>query len=274
MDLHDCEFGRRMRERLERGELELHPLPDIARRVLFAAGDVSSSAASLAKLVQQDPALASAVLRRANAAGLGAAAPATSVQHAIARLGTRRLSETAVALAMREGPFKGAFCQATLRRLWLRALASGLFAKELARTQRGNVERAFVAGLLWRVGEALALGGLVDEFGAAALPDEEATAELAASLGEAFTSAAVQSWRLPEALAAVIDTAREPGPEFADDRHIARLAHSLAMHPPEEPDAEKLHADADAVALGVYPEDLDAIWALAPKIREELESLG
>jgi len=263
-----------MRERLQNSEVELHPLPDVAQRVLFAAGDGSSSAASLAKLVQQDPALAAAVLRRANAAGFGAAAPATSVQHAIARLGTRRLSETAVALALREGPFKGSFCRSTLRKLWLRALVSGLFAKELTRQRHGNVERAFVTGLLWRVGEALALGGLVEEFGEATLPGEEATAELAVGLGEDFTSAAVKCWSLPEALAVTIDTHREPGPEFADDRHIARLACSLAMHPADEESAEKLHADADAVSLGIYPEDLDAVWALAPKLREELESIG
>ena len=54
---------------------------------------------------------------------------------------------------MQSGVFRVPGYEPVLNQLWRHALASGAFAKEIARVRRLNVESAFLCGLLHSVGK-------------------------------------------------------------------------------------------------------------------------
>ena len=262
------ELEEELRKRLAEGSLDLVPLPGVAQRVLSIANDDGQGAVELAKLVQQDAALAASVLRRANSAGEAGATRIASVQQAIARLGSRKVAETAIATSLRQGVLGASRYPDLMQRMWRHSLASGLFAKEIARSLRTNVELAFLAGLLWRIGEALALVAVSDEPEWSSA-DASVVAGAAEHLGEELAGLAARRWNLPEAIASAIDPAAPEG----RTRRLARLARRLAENATEEIGIENEQGHADAVALNLYPEDLESIGSRADAILEECEAI-
>ena len=79
--------------RLARDDLELPLRPRVAAAILPMAADDACDAAALARLVQQDQALAAHVMRIANSSAYRTRVPMVSLQQAIARLGMRSIRE-------------------------------------------------------------------------------------------------------------------------------------------------------------------------------------
>ncbi|MEM7409189.1 MAG: HDOD domain-containing protein [Myxococcota bacterium] len=261
----------RLRERLEKGDLELPPLPDIAQRAMAMARDESTSAADLAELMNRDAALASALLRRANSVALGAATRVASAHQAVARLGMREASEIAVAVSLRAGLFQGQVYPTLANRIWRQSLASGLFAKEVMRSMGRDIEIAFLCGLLADVGQPMVLNELGATTRAYERPDEETAASLARALGPQFAATAVRSWALP---GVVIESIMRRDEEPSEESRVASLGQRLAEIV-VDPEAEiaDFEADPDAVALCLEPQEIARVIAQADRIREETEGM-
>lgn len=78
----------------------LRPFSEVARRVLQHVADPSFDLASLQGIMEQDPALATKVLRLANSAAFRPREPCASIRQAIMVLGSRTLGEVAMSLSM------------------------------------------------------------------------------------------------------------------------------------------------------------------------------
>ncbi|MFQ5768231.1 MAG: HDOD domain-containing protein [Acidobacteriota bacterium] len=143
---------------LMEGTLELPVLPAAATQILALTSDESVDAARLARLVQGDQTLASHVLRVANSAAFAPSSTIVSLQHAVTRLGIRTLGEIALSASVRSRLFRAPGFEGQVAELWRLALTSGVYAKEIARMRRQNVEIAFMCGLLHDVGSPLVLG--------------------------------------------------------------------------------------------------------------------
>ncbi len=151
-----------LKARLEKCNLDLPILPHVASQVLGMTADERSDAARLAALIHSDQALASHVLRIANSAALGGNSTIVSLQHAVARLGLELLAGVALAVSVRSGVYRIPGFEEETRSLWRHALASGLYAKEIARRRRHNVETAFLCGLLHEIGKPVVLKAAVE----------------------------------------------------------------------------------------------------------------
>jgi HD-like signal output (HDOD) protein len=194
-----------MRVAAAANELELPPLPQIALEVQRLA---DGNASALAQLIQRDMALAGQVMRVANSALFARATPAVSLRQAIARLGIEEIRKVAFTFAVRGQFLNTATLRKEMTKLWQEALLVALFAQEIARCKRRNVETTYLCGLMHRIGHAVILWRLGrnagPDFDAKALSHfvEGFEAQVGAQLAE--------GWQLPDPVASVIRYWRTP----------------------------------------------------------------
>src|ERR1043165_2295655 len=146
------------------GSLDLPPPPQIASEVMrLTRGDAvngtagDTSAAELAQLIQRDVALAGQVMRVSNSALYARRTPVVTLPQAIAWLGIREIRNIAFAVAVQGQVFNSAYFNQAMNELWRESVITALFAQEIARLKRRNVESAYLCGLLHRVGMAVIL---------------------------------------------------------------------------------------------------------------------
>ena len=149
-------------DRINQDELKLPLLPLVATEVLNLTSDPDADMAKLAALIQQDQAIASQVLKISNSAAYAPRTPIVSMQQAVAWLGMKMLGELALAVSIENGIFQVKGYEPEITTLWRHALASGLYAKEIARLERQNVEDAFLCGLLHTIGKPIVLQAVLD----------------------------------------------------------------------------------------------------------------
>lgn len=144
-------------QKIKTGEIELPLLPQAASRVMALASDPKADAAKLSALIHQDQALAAHVLKIANSPAYMPRSPVVSLQHAVAMLGITLLSEIAFTASLKVGAFQIPGYENEVKQLWRHSLATGAFAKEVARVKRMNVESAYLCGLLHEIGKPVVL---------------------------------------------------------------------------------------------------------------------
>lgn len=143
----------------------LPPLPHVTLQVIRLVDDPKASTRDFERVIAQDAALASKVLRMANSPYYGGNGKITSISRAIAMLGLNAIRTIVMSLSFH------AMVHARQRRsrfnrqeYWRHSLATGIAGKVIARLKRLKWdEEIFLAGLLHDIGKMLA-----DQF----LPDD------------------------------------------------------------------------------------------------------
>lgn len=159
-DVSHSVFDAQVAELLKSDGLIIPPYPGVAMRVRQLVDRGTYALGDLARLVAEDQALASAVLRAANAAARRGVQAVTTLKDAIVRLGGEELARIALASSLHtisagEGPL------ATVRRLaWRRGLASGVTCRHLASARGLPPEEAFVCGLLHDFGRLVVVAAV------------------------------------------------------------------------------------------------------------------
>jgi len=257
------------------GSVELPALPRVAHEVMMAAQDPDRGALEVARLVERDPLLCARVLRSANSALFGARVEIVSARQAVARIGMNDVAALAMTAAVHGALLEGGTYGVALGGWWRTSLATALFAKEIARTRRQAVDSAFLCGLLRRVGAAVVLR-VLGRNGIEIDPRE-----LDKIVGAFETEAGLlicDAWQLSAPVRAAIAHACDDGepPEHATTVHTVRLATELAASLLEQrPDAAlRLSAAPSAVALNLYPEDLQELVARGNTIASAVEELS
>lgn len=259
---------------LAEGQVELPALPRVAYEVSAAARDPNRGAADISRLLERDPTLCARVLRVANSAVFGTQAQVLSVRQAVARVGATEVATLAMTAAVQTALLDRGPHQAWLDRWWRRAFATALAAKEVARARKRAVDSAFLCGLLHRVGAPVVLRTLARR--GPSLPDDALDRLVAAFELEAGRLLCA-AWNLSAPVRAAVELAArddEPG-EFAEQVHTVRLAVELVVRLAEkhDEDASALHGHPSAVALNLYPEDLDRVGGLMPAIGKAAEGM-
>lgn len=136
--------------------IELPTYPGVALELQRLISSGNYGLGELARLVESDQALATAVLRTANSAFYGGAAPLTTLPQAISRVGANSLNNIAIAGTLGvQGSMEGPLL--SLRKdSWRRSLISALLCQQLAPRRRLDPGEAFLAGLLHDFGETIA----------------------------------------------------------------------------------------------------------------------
>ncbi|MCP5055581.1 MAG: HDOD domain-containing protein [bacterium] len=269
---------RELERRYDAGKIELPLLPEIAQQVMETASNPLTASADLATLVHSDQGLAAEILKDANSAMQAGRVAIVSLQQAISRLGIQRVVELAVAASVRDGVFSVPGFQQELRGLWRRSLGTGLFAKEVARALREDVEAAFLSGLLRNVGTALLIRALarICRVNEPNMRPEEFL-ELDAAFRVRLGLDAAESWGLPEHVRDAItfdgSVPPETGTTHAKLVLLAERLFDLIDADDENASKEEaLRDDPILDVLGIYPEDLDALLEVGNTVREMLET--
>ena len=268
--------------------MELPPPPQVVAEVMRltrgeAAGADSSDAGTteLAKLIQRDVALAGQVMRVANSALYARRSPVVTLPQAIAWLGMREIRNIAFAVALKGQVFTSTYFRAEMTDLWRESVITALFAQEIARLKRRNVESAYLCGLLHRAGMAVILhnvGAAVIKNGLA--PVAQHVIEIAARHEARVGTHLSIAWSLPPAVAAAI--AHWSNPPAAEMSRTEVMEVALARQISDElrtpgvggelPDSMLGPVSKWMDELSIYPDELFAIMAQRAAIYATAES--
>jgi HD-like signal output (HDOD) protein len=268
--------------------LELPPPPQVVSEVMRltrgeAAGSDAPDASTtdLAQLIQRDVALAGQVMRVANSALYARRSPVVTLPQAIAWLGMREIRNIAFAVALKGQVFASAYFRVEMTDLWRESVITALFAQEIARLKRRNVESAYLCGLLHRAGMAVILHNV----GASVVkhrltPGSEQVMQLAARHEARVGTHLSIAWSLPPAVAAAI--AHWSDPPAAEMSRTEVMEVALARQISDElrtpgiggelPDSMLGPVSMWMDELSIYPDELFSIMAQRAAIYATAES--
>lgn len=245
----------RIRARVESGEFQLPPMPELAIRLQERLADEDTDTRAVAELIRTEPALTASLLRTANSALFGGLRPITDLNQAIARLGLRRVGALVTTMLLR-GQFKATsdFSEAMLKVLWDHAVTSAAASRQLAEREGLDPEEAFLGGLLHGIGRLMVLKGLDEVL--TENPDLQVTRPVMDELIEIMQFPmgyrTLKAWNLSET---ICDAAKSLDPEFDDEtnsmvnvvRAADTIARKMGLHP--KPDVEMNLLDQPPIEL-------------------------
>ncbi|HEX3695763.1 MAG TPA: HDOD domain-containing protein [Polyangia bacterium] len=265
-------------DRLAAGSFEVPMLPQVASQVSILASSADADAPRLSALIHRDAVLAGHVLRIANSPAYMPRMPIVSLQQAVARLGLQVVAEIAFAASVQSGVFRVPGYESVLKQLWRHSLASGAFAKEIARARRFNVESAFLCGLLHAVGRPAMLQLTTDAAKALRLTLTPARVFTLLDDGHQEVGALVAAkWELPKPVCAAIthyqDYRRAAG--FEHDAMVTFLADRLATHLTVAGafDETSVRDHAVFADLNLYPDDVNALLAKKESVARTVDAM-
>ncbi len=147
-------FLERLREDLERHQIEIPTLPDVSVQALFITQDESSSIVDLVNLISRDTALASRLVRHANSPAYRGLTRCATIRSAVTRLGMERARQTIIALSMKEVFQSGnEMIRVRMEELWNHSLEVAIISYLLARRHPHlDPDTALLAGLVHDIG--------------------------------------------------------------------------------------------------------------------------
>ncbi|WP_062485257.1 HDOD domain-containing protein [Candidatus Nitrospira inopinata] len=265
--------------KVESGALELPLLPQVASEVMALTSDPEADAAKLSALIHKDQALAAHVLRIANSPAYMPRSPVVSLQHAVAMLGINLLSEIAFTASLKAGALQVPGHEEHVRALWQHSLASGAFAKEVARTRRVNVESAYLCGLLHEIGKPVVLRAVTTIAQEQNIPLDRPTLDIMIEGHHSRIGGLIgEKWGLPRQ---VIEAAQyyadyDHAPSFRQECILTCIADRLATHLlcPDDMPEEVLRDHPAFAELNLYTGDVEQLVKGKDKVLAVVQSMN
>lgn len=238
---------------------ELVTFPDIAFRINDLLNDENSSAWDIGALIEQDPGLASALLRIANSPIYNAGVPVTAIDRAVTVVGAREVRDLAFGVCAKSALEGIPNELVEMKDFWSHSLYCAAAAKSIAKVLRiRSRDSLFMAGLLHDVGQLVMFSQRPEQSRRSLeLALEKSDGRQSASAERevfgfdhtAVGSELVAAWTLPPYLASVTRHHHDPdamaSPETTVD--IVHIANSIGIL--AELDCEELD-DAPEIAPG------------------------
>ena len=242
--------------RIQQNKIDVPMLPEVAAKVLNLANDPDSDATQMANLIQSDQTMAANILRIANSPAYTPAANVVSLQQAVSRLGLQTMAEVAIAASINSKMFNAPNFETRIKELWDDALLTALWAKEIARMSRRNVEAAFLCGLLHSIGRPMILQCVADTYPALNVADTLAIEE---RLFIAANRTVAENWGLPAiVLQGICEYVGDvkTRPDMSLVVRAAMLMTQWSSSPDQAPEANVEHGEALA-ALNLFKQDIE-----------------
>lgn len=221
------------RLRILSGELALPSLPDIALDACRAIDRDDADAATLARVLLNDPAITGKLLRTANSPLFYGRVAVDRCERAVLRLGLRATRQLVIAFALRD-VFRSdqPGLQQIAEMLWDHSTAVAALSFVLARRLDGfDAGEAQLAGLLHAIGAVPVLGYAAGEPSLRHNPRD--VQSLVATLRVPLGRQLLESWGFEESMVAVAGHAedwRRPGDGPADLADLVLVAQYLSLH--------------------------------------------
>ena len=272
-------IGSELEKRMALKALALPMLPQVTTQVLSLVNDVNSDAAELAKIIQSDQALAGHVMRIANSAAYSPNAQMTSLQQAIARLGMQNMAEIAMAATIGPKLFDAKGYESLIKDIWEGSLAIAVWAREIARQGRRNVESTFLCGLLCQIGRPVVLQTVLDIAKQDdVVIDQEVVLQLMKKYQCQVGAELADHWQLPSAVAHTIEGINVDGPakNFADIVTTIKAAQVFASVTAGDRDyqVDNLIVDPAVIEINLYAEDVQQLIDKADSIHSTIAELS
>jgi HD-like signal output (HDOD) protein len=196
----------RLEVSLQRRELTLPSLPEVALKIRRALADDDVSISEIVRLLGADPALAARVLRTANSALFyRGTRPITSLTAAVSQLGYKMIRNVALSFAAQQ-VFVGYGSRAVrnfVHGVWQHSVRTAVLAHMLARVRTQlDADEAFLAGLLHEIGKLYILLNAKDE--AEALAADPAFGAVLAAFHPRLGRAVLEAWEISADLALAV----------------------------------------------------------------------
>lgn len=224
----ELELLKTIAERINRGDIDIPPTPDILIRLnRCMKDDDGPSMQEVMKIIMADQILTSKILKVANSAYYGFSNQVTSLQHAIVYMGFRTMLNIVTAYSLNA---VGMANDTEVRNILRHSLMCAYLAKKIGTRVGFDEEEAFVCGLLHDIGKTILL---------TLLADYEVTAELQQQIIQRYHphtgSLLAITWNLPEVVRNAIKfhhaPARAPYDNLAAE--VVYLANNL-LHAAED----------------------------------------
>jgi HD-like signal output (HDOD) protein len=259
-----------IRNAINQNQLHVPVLPKVAQQVLSLTQDPDSSAGALSQLIQGDQSLAAHVMRIANSAAYSPNGTIQSLQQATARLGMQTISEIALAATINGNLFQTPGYEAYIAEILRTALATGLWAKEVARTCRKNVESAFLVGLLVDIGRPVVVQSAIEQV--KDISPEEVHAletELQALVG----AAVIASWDMPKTILSTIENFEHYDQSNDTQTQIVVAASVIANGIKDDVASNDMVKHPVFALLDLYPDDVESILTKEASINSGIEAM-
>jgi len=221
-------------------------------------------------------------MRIANSAMYSPNSALVSLQQAISRLGLRIISDIALAASVNSKMFSAPGYSQFIAKQLKFSLHSGVWAKEIARACRRNVEAAFLAALLHDIGRPVAIQATLEcasEKNTTLEPIE--VLKLANHFERLLSAKVVQMWEMPSTVCEVVANfhnymqahkAREQTMMvYAGTRFAARYTEVKGKTRINDEELFQCEVFAD---LNLYPEDLKELQEKEQDVRSTLEAMS
>ncbi|HEY7774469.1 MAG TPA: HDOD domain-containing protein [Marinagarivorans sp.] len=270
-------------QRINQSDIEVPMLPEVANKVMRLTNDPDSDANDLAKLIQSDQTLAGHVMRIANSALYSPNATLVSLQQAITRLGMRVIADIALAASVNSKMFNAPGYEKHIQTQLQFSLMAGLWAKEIARACRRNVEAAFLAGLLHDIGRPVCIQ-VVTEVAKSCRVDVSSSMmhELEQHFQRSLGITVVHQWEMPLLVRDVVtwfDDYTNAGKSAEQTMIVVAGAEFARCFYKETPlnkriTREQLTKSPVLADLNLYPDDIEKLIAKESLISSAMEAMS
>ena len=267
-------------------------LPEITVKIIELVEDPNSTAQDLHKVIANDPALCSRVLKVVNSSFYGLPGQIGSINRAIVMLGLNAVKNIAISASLAKLFRGGELCpNLAARDLWVHSITTAAACKLLADTLgMGVPDEAFLAGLIHDIGVMVELQSdrkkLVDVVGRLNMKDGVPANEMLTLEREvygadhqAFGAGLCEKWKFPKAFAAVTGNHHNPLDLPSGGRSLACLVYIADRLAGETQGGLRLDLttlDIDGAVmeeLGLTDQQLEKVKARMPEALKDVESL-
>jgi HD-like signal output (HDOD) protein len=266
-------------------------LPEITLKIIELVESPSSTAQDLHKVIANDPALCSRILKVVNSAFYGLPGQIGSINRAIVLLGLNAVKNIAIAASLAK-LFRGGSLtpEFSAKDLWSHSMATATGCKMLADAMKlGLADEAFLAGLIHDIGVIVeiqydrhklieTIGRLgVDKGGVPANNMLEVETEIFGANHQDFGQGLCEKWKFPRTFALVTGFHHRPL-ELGDDQRtlvtIVSIADKLAGNVKPGFRLDLLSLDVPSEHLDVLRLSRDQVNEIAGKLPAAIEGVA
>lgn len=266
-------------------------LPEITLKIIELVESPSSTAQDLHKVIANDPALCSRILKVVNSAFYGLPGQIGSINRAIVLLGLNAVKNIAIAASLAK-LFRGGSLtpEFSAKDLWTHSVATATACKMIAdQLKLGLSDEAFLAGLIHDIGIIVEIQydrhRLIDVVGRVR-PDEngvptanmlDVEAEVYGATHQEFGQGLCEKWKFPKSFALVTGYHHRPLELAKDSRtlvSVVYVADKLAGGVDGGFRLDQPTLDIDPAVLEDLGLTTDAVNAVAAKLPEQLAQVA
>lgn len=225
--------------RIKENRLQLPSMPLVALKCLDVLRDPNVTFADVARIIEQDPVIATRVMRVVNSAAYSRRHAVKTLEQAVSQIGVKPMRILLVEVAACQVfTSRSSGIRQKFKLIWEHCLAVGMLARDLADRLHSRVEpdAAYLGGLLHDIGKPI-IGGLLLEAERKLIEEldvpwmtESLWQKTVAESHRAVGAAVAEAWKLPPDAVDAIQRCdaydREAGPHSCGN--LVRFANTLA----------------------------------------------